>query len=93
MLSRGSKSFLDTDEGREYRELFWQLRLVYVANHFLDMDMLGNDNIIPASWIQPAITKQWYNMLRITQFKDTGYARSAVSVIHSAALVSPRVSP
>ena len=36
------------------------------------MDIIANDKILPPSWIQPAITKQWYTMLGIQQLTDVG---------------------
>lgn len=59
-------------EGLKYRSVFWQVRLVYIVYHYLDMEMIANDRILPLTWVQPAITRQWYNMLRITQNKDPG---------------------
>ncbi|KAA0188906.1 hypothetical protein HAZT_HAZT006273, partial [Hyalella azteca] len=69
---RQGPCFLDCEEGVKYRGIFWQLRLVYILNHYLDMELIAADNILPRQWLQPAITRQWYNLLRLSQGKDTG---------------------
>lgn len=70
--NRKNKGWFLEEEGKEFVKVFSSLRLMYLIYHYLDVEMIHADRILPPSWLQPAATQQWYNMLRIDQSKDKG---------------------
>lgn len=71
--SKTSESpFLLSTEGDQYKEAFQALRLAHLINHYIDVEMLDMDKIIPLSWLAPIYKSQWYNMLRVDQGVDRG---------------------
>ncbi|TRY79290.1 hypothetical protein TCAL_14798 [Tigriopus californicus] len=64
--------FLDSDEGREFIPVFRQLRLTYMGNHKMDMEMQIKDRIIPDSWMLPIYRKNWHDMLAVDFGSEIG---------------------
>ncbi|KAJ9578457.1 hypothetical protein L9F63_005327, partial [Diploptera punctata] len=64
--------FLLSHEGRIYSGAFRALRFQHLVNHHLDIEMLKTDRIVPFEWLSPAVSQQWYHMLRIDQGLDRG---------------------
>ncbi|XP_040571309.1 germ cell-less protein-like 1 [Lepeophtheirus salmonis] len=72
LYAKESKFFLNLETGSSYAPLFRALRLPYLVNHHLDLEMLLSDGIVPMEWVYPMIVSQWEKLLRVDQGLDTG---------------------
>ncbi|XP_017126394.1 protein germ cell-less isoform X1 [Drosophila elegans] len=59
------RSFLATPEGQPYVRVFQKLRTQYLTNHYMDLKIIYNDNIIPKEWLYRHIHNHWDALLRI----------------------------
>ncbi|XP_016988519.1 protein germ cell-less-like [Drosophila rhopaloa] len=59
------RSFLATPEGQPYVRVFQKLRTQYLTNHYMDLKIIHNDNIIPKEWLYRHIHNHWDALLRI----------------------------
>ncbi|XP_017066120.1 protein germ cell-less [Drosophila eugracilis] len=59
------RSFLATPEGQPYVRVFQRLRTQYLTNHYMDLKIIYNDNIIPKEWLYRHIHNHWDALLRI----------------------------
>ncbi|XP_037713041.1 protein germ cell-less isoform X1 [Drosophila subpulchrella] len=59
------RSFLATPEGQPYIRVFQKLRTQYLTNHYMDLKIIYNDNIIPKEWLYRHIHNHWDALLRI----------------------------
>eukprot|EP00099_Drosophila_melanogaster_P025359 NP_724708.1 germ cell-less, isoform A [Drosophila melanogaster] len=59
------RSFLATPEGQPYVKVFQKLRTQYLTNHYMDLKIIYNDNIIPKEWLYRHIHNHWDALLRI----------------------------
>ncbi|EDW09654.1 protein germ cell-less [Drosophila mojavensis] len=59
------RSFLATPEGQPYVPVFQKLRTQYLTNHYMDLKIIFNDNIIPKEWLYKHIHSHWDALLRI----------------------------
>ncbi|CAB4065808.1 BTBD13 [Lepeophtheirus salmonis] len=59
LYAKESKFFLNLETGSSYAPLFRALRLPYLVNHHLDLEMLLSDGIVPMEWVYPMIVSQW----------------------------------
>lgn len=59
------RSFLATPEGQPYIRVFQRLRTQYLTNHYMDLKIIYNDNIIPKEWLYRHIHSHWEALLRI----------------------------
>ncbi|ENN73153.1 hypothetical protein HUJ04_008941 [Dendroctonus ponderosae] len=64
--------FLHTPEGRQFVNVFQELRIPNLINHHLDIELILGDNIIPKSWLNTVVIQQWDNMLRVNHNEDKG---------------------
>lgn len=69
--------YLLTTMGQKYVEPFKALRIKNLLLHYMDIEVIHRDNIIPKSWLQPEILEQWYATLRINQNVDIGPKKCA----------------
>ncbi|KAF5296198.1 hypothetical protein FQA39_LY12652 [Lamprigera yunnana] len=65
-------SFLLTKDGEDFILAFQGLRIHNLISHHTDVDAVQRDNIIPRSWLNPAVLKQWKIMLKVNQNEDKG---------------------
>lgn len=72
IFSVNGKPFLHTNQGRPYEKPFKCLRLRYLLNHPIDLSIIMTDRVIPETWLNEPLFKQWYTMLRIDQSLDSG---------------------
>ncbi|XP_034651820.1 protein germ cell-less isoform X1 [Drosophila subobscura] len=59
------RSFLATPEGQPFVPVFQKLRTQYLTNHYMDLKIIYNDNIIPKEWLYSHIHSHWDALLRI----------------------------
>lgn len=64
--------YLLTDDGQKFVPVFEALRISNLIVHQMDVEIILNDNIIPHSWLNPIVLKQWKNVLRVNQNDDKG---------------------
>ncbi|EDV98399.1 protein germ cell-less [Drosophila grimshawi] len=64
------RSFLATPEGQPYVRVFQRLRTQYLTNHYMDLKIIFNDNIIPKEWLYRHIHSHWDALLRIDHGQD-----------------------
>lgn len=67
-----NEPFLQTNQGRKYDQPFRKLRIQYLINHPVDLDVILNDRLIPRSWLYNPIIQQWHSMLKIDHSVDSG---------------------
>ncbi|XP_064457125.1 germ cell-less protein-like 1 [Ornithodoros turicata] len=70
-----SCTFLETEDGEDYTEVFQALRLENLIIHPQDVEALQEDNVIPMSMLDPVFRRQWCSMLRVDQGLDLGPRR------------------
>ncbi|ALC40652.1 gcl [Drosophila busckii] len=66
------RSFLATPEGQPYVRVFQRLRTQYLTNHYMDLKIIFNDNIIPKEWLYKHIHSHWDALLRIDHHQEDG---------------------
>ncbi|KAH8405775.1 hypothetical protein KR215_008409 [Drosophila sulfurigaster] len=66
------RSFLATPEGQPYVRVFQKLRTQYLTNHYMDLKIIFNDNIIPKEWLYKHIHSHWDALLRIDHSQEDG---------------------
>ncbi|XP_030375029.1 protein germ cell-less isoform X2 [Scaptodrosophila lebanonensis] len=66
------RSFLATPEGQPYVCVFQKLRTQYLTNHYMDLKIIFNDNIIPKEWLYRHIHSHWDALLRIDHGQEDG---------------------
>ncbi|XP_064536050.1 protein germ cell-less [Drosophila montana] len=66
------RSFLATPEGQAYVPVFQKLRTQYLTNHYMDLKIIFNDNIIPKEWLYRHIHSHWDALLRIDHGQEDG---------------------
>lgn len=66
------RSFLATPEGQPYVCVFQKLRTQYLTNHYMDLKIIFNDNIIPKEWLYKHIHSHWDALLKIDHGQDDG---------------------
>jgi len=66
------RSFLATPEGQPYIRVFQKLRTQYLTNHYMDLKIIFNDNIIPKEWLYKHIHSHWDALLRIDHGQEDG---------------------
>lgn len=71
-LIADEEPFLVSNEGISFAGPFQALRFKHLVNHHLDIDMIKCDRIMPAEWLSPPLSQQWYHMLRVDQGLDRG---------------------
>ncbi|XP_017148047.1 protein germ cell-less [Drosophila miranda] len=59
------RSFLATPAGQPFVPVFQKLRTQYLTNHYMDLKIIYNDNIIPKEWLYSHIHSHWDALLRI----------------------------
>ncbi|XP_034141954.1 protein germ cell-less isoform X1 [Drosophila guanche] len=59
------RSFLATTEGQPFVPVFQKLRTQYLTNHYMDLKIIYNDNIIPKEWLYSHIHSHWDALLKI----------------------------
>ncbi|KAJ8924933.1 hypothetical protein NQ315_001096 [Exocentrus adspersus] len=64
--------YLLTNEGKQFIPVFEGLRLHNLISHQLDICLILRDNIIPRTWLDPLVLKQWKTVLRVNQNDDKG---------------------
>ncbi|KAH8401935.1 hypothetical protein KR009_008727 [Drosophila setifemur] len=64
------RSFLATPEGQPYIPVFQRLRTQYLTNHYMDLKIIYNDNIIPKEWLYRHIHSHWDALLRIDHSQE-----------------------
>lgn len=65
-------AFLLTREGEQFILVFEGLHIHNLISHNLDIEAIQRDNIIPRSWLNPIVLKQWKIMLKVNQNEDKG---------------------
>ncbi|XP_037032912.1 protein germ cell-less [Bradysia coprophila] len=83
--------FLQTARGRRYDQPFRKLRIQYLINHPLDLDVILNDRLIPRSWLYNPIIQQWHSMLKIDHSVDSGPQESDSNVFLETCLRCGRI--
>ncbi|XP_068146624.1 protein germ cell-less [Drosophila tropicalis] len=66
------RSFLATPEGQAYVPVFQKLRTQYLTNHYMDLKIIFNDNIIPKEWLYRHMHSHWDALLRIDHGQEDG---------------------
>ncbi|XP_025836534.1 protein germ cell-less [Agrilus planipennis] len=69
---KGETAFLLTKEGEKFKPAFRGLRLHNLISHYMDVEMIERDNIVPQHWLNPVVVDQWKTMLKINQNEDSG---------------------
>lgn len=64
--------YLLTKQGEDFILAFQGLRVHNLISHHMDVEAVQRDNIIPRSWLNPAVLKQWKIMLKVNQNEDKG---------------------
>lgn len=68
----GEIAFIETRQGREFRNPFQALRMIHLLSHHRDVEALLKDNILPKNWFFAPLLQQWSSMLSIDESLDRG---------------------
>lgn len=71
-LKADKTPFLYTSRGRDFINVFRELRLSNLITHHMDIELILRDNIIPKTWLNTVVIQQWDNMLRVNQNEERG---------------------
>ncbi|KAJ6620118.1 Protein germ cell-less, partial [Pseudolycoriella hygida] len=86
-----SEPFLQTNRGRKFDQPFRKLRIQYLINHPVDLDVILNDRLIPRSWLYNPIIQQWHSMLKVDHSVDSGPQESDRNVFLETCLRCGRI--
>lgn len=69
---QSSLAFLETPKGKPFEKCFRALRLHNLLNHYMDIRVIKQDNIVPWHWMNEPLFQQWNSMLLVDQSLDKG---------------------
>uniref|UniRef100_A0A1I8P042 BTB domain-containing protein n=1 Tax=Stomoxys calcitrans TaxID=35570 RepID=A0A1I8P042_STOCA len=69
---REKRSFLSTPDGQQFLKPFLALRTQYLTNHYMDLKIVLNDNIIPKEWLHNHVLSNWNSILKVDHLPEEG---------------------
>ncbi|XP_075166101.1 germ cell-less [Haematobia irritans] len=67
---REKRSFLSTPDGQQFLRPFMALRTQYLTNHYMDLKIVLNDNIIPKEWLHNHVLSNWNSILKVDHIPE-----------------------